>query len=297
MFVEKAAGLIEERTRHFTVDPKDTLLHILRGTSSLPQLNVAWKTIQKCLELGHRTLQKYALQYQHTPQEEHLLLSPISTLPNIHSGLQNLQTADQRLRYLYQNFPHHRDQLSTQAESALDQSKPWMNVLLLPDTLNGLLIPEAEFKEQKRTSAHKGKQRETRPELEEEEDTPIERIWLGSDTPYKGPNKWFGGGRLKPRTSMSSTTITSKAMKMNQNVLFGIATPQIPIWADDSPSGSRKEKAIPPRRLREWPDHQPPPHIASSSHQTGSYHLHHVLLSCTTQNLDQLPGKNERKFH
>ena len=30
---------------------------------------------------------------------------------------------------------------------------------------------------------------------------------------------------------------------------------------------------------------------------TGSYHLHHVLLSCTTQNLDQLPGKNERKFH
>ena len=24
--------------------------------------------------------------------------------------------------------------------------------------------------------------------------------------------------------------------------------------------------------------------------ETGSYHLHHVLLSCTTQNLDQLPG-------
>ena len=31
--------------------------------------------------------------------------------------------------------------------------------------------------------------------------------------------------------------------------------------------------------------------------RTGSYHLHHVLLSCTTQNLDQLPGNNERKFH
>ena len=30
---------------------------------------------------------------------------------------------------------------------------------------------------------------------------------------------------------------------------------------------------------------------------TSSYHLHHVLLSCTTQNLDQLPGNNERKFH
>ena len=45
VFVEKAAELLEERTRHFIVDPKDTLIHILRGTSSLPQLNVAWKTM------------------------------------------------------------------------------------------------------------------------------------------------------------------------------------------------------------------------------------------------------------
>ena len=30
---------------------------------------------------------------------------------------------------------------------------------------------------------------------------------------------------------------------------------------------------------------------------TSSYHLHHVLLSSTTENLDQLPGKNETNFH
>ncbi|KIJ93555.1 hypothetical protein K443DRAFT_69065, partial [Laccaria amethystina LaAM-08-1] len=196
VFVERAAGLIEERVRHYTVDPQNTLLHILRGTSSLPQLNVAWKTIQKRLELGHRTLQKYALQYQHTPEEDSLLLSPISTLPDIHDGLQDLRTADQRLRYLYQNFPHHHDQLTPQAESVLNQSKSWMNILPLPDTLKGILIPEAEYKEQKQS---KGKQKETRVEIDEEDESPTERIWLGSDTPYKGPNKWFGGGRLKPR--------------------------------------------------------------------------------------------------
>jgi len=95
VFVERAARLIEERTRHFTVDPKDTLLHILRGTSSLPQLNIAWKTIQKHLELGHHTLQKYALQFQQTPHEENLLLLLISTLPDIHSELRDIQTADQ----------------------------------------------------------------------------------------------------------------------------------------------------------------------------------------------------------
>ena len=47
VFIEKASGFIDERTRHFTVDPKDTLLQILQGTMSLPQLNVAWKTMQR----------------------------------------------------------------------------------------------------------------------------------------------------------------------------------------------------------------------------------------------------------
>lgn len=266
VFVERAAGLIEEWTRYFTVDPKDMLSHILRGTLSLPQLKVAWKTIQKHLELGHRTLQKYTLQYQQSPQEAELLLSPISTLPDIHAGLQDLQTADQRLHYLYQNFLHHHDQLTPQAESALNQLKYWINILPLPNTLKGVLILEEEYREHKRASqSSKGKQRETRVEVDEEDKAPTEQIWLGSDTLYKGLNKWFGGGRLKPKLSMSSATTATKTTKTNQNVLFGIATPQIPIWADDSPSDIRKQKAIPSQRLHQWPDHQPPPHIPSSS--------------------------------
>ena len=40
-FIERATDLLEEWSGHFTIDPKDTLLHILRGTISLPQLNVA----------------------------------------------------------------------------------------------------------------------------------------------------------------------------------------------------------------------------------------------------------------
>jgi len=111
VFVEKAAGLIEERTHHFIVDPKDTLIHILKGTSSLPQLNVAWKTMQKCLELGHRTLNKYMQQYQSELNTE-LLLLPISTLLDLHTKLNELHTADQRLQYLYQTFPNHHGQLS-----------------------------------------------------------------------------------------------------------------------------------------------------------------------------------------
>ena len=139
-----------------------------------------------------------------------------------------------------------------------------MNILPLPNTLKGLLILESEFKEQKQASMSKGKQKEVRVDLDEDDEVPAERIWLGSDTPYKGLNKWFGGGRLKSRTSMSTTTAATKPMKMNQNVLFGIAT-QIPIWADNSPSDPRKSTAAPPQKLHEWPKCQPPPHIASSS--------------------------------
>ena len=95
VFVEKAARLLEERSQHFIVDPKDTLIQILKGTSSLPQLNVACKTIQKRLELGHRTLNKYMEQYQHAPHTE-LLLSPVSTLPDLHSGLNDLRVRIQK---------------------------------------------------------------------------------------------------------------------------------------------------------------------------------------------------------
>jgi len=75
-------------------------------------------------------------------------------------------------------------------------------------------------------------------------------------------------GRLKPRLSISSAMMTMKTKKVNQNILFGIATPQIPIWADDdSPSHPKKQKAIPSQKLREWPDRQPPLHVSSSSHR------------------------------
>ncbi|EDR00751.1 uncharacterized protein LACBIDRAFT_333841 [Laccaria bicolor S238N-H82] len=203
IFVEKAAGLIEEWTQHFVVDPGDTLIPILRGTTSLPQLNVAWTTIQRRLELGNRTLNKYMQQYQNDPQME-FPLSPVSTLPKLHSDLSTLQTADQRLRYLYQKFPNHHEQLSEQAETALNQGKSWMNILPLPTTWKKAFIPDKEqLPGTSNRQASKGKQRETRESADEDENDAASRIWLGAETPFKGPNKWFDGGRLKTRALQS----------------------------------------------------------------------------------------------
>ena len=275
VFVEKAAGLLQERTRHFIVNPKDTLIHILKGTSSLPQLNVAWKTIQRHLELGNRTLNKYMQQYQLDPHTE-LLLSPISTLPDLHEGLNDLHTADQRLRFLYQKFPNHHEQLPEQAEVALSQGKSWMNVLPLPTTWKNVFIPDKESPpETSERHASKGKQKEIRESTDEEDGEQATHIWLGSETPFKGPNKWFGGGRLRARESLSEQKAT-RSNKMNQNVLFGIATPQIPIWAAEPSASSKQPKASHSLQLREWTEREPPPHIparreSSATHQGGRH--------------------------
>ena len=62
-FVQRAAALIMERCQ-FIVDPRDTLIPILRGTSSLPQLYVAWKTLMARMRLGVKTWGKYVAEYQ-----------------------------------------------------------------------------------------------------------------------------------------------------------------------------------------------------------------------------------------
>ena len=268
LFIERAAGLLEERETHFMVDPRDTLLHILKGTTSLAQLNVAWKAIQKRLELGHRTLQKYHQQYQQSPQEE-LLLSPISTTLELHNELYNLSSADQRLRLLYQKFPHHRELMNEDTEQALSQGKSWTDIIPLPSTLKNVFAPEREPRKEKvDPRGAKGKHKERKNDTDHDEPDPPERIWLGAETPFKGPNKWFGGGRLKTRGSLTGQTIVG-ATKSNQNVLFGLATPQLPIWATDSidlPASPKQPRAS--RTLEQtsrWASHDVPPHLSATA--------------------------------
>lgn len=90
------------------------------------------------------------------------------------------------------------------------------------------------------------------------------RVWLGADTPYKGPNKWFRGGR--PRGCESSASqVTSGSAKMNQNIFFGIATPQLPVWATDSSNNPKSPKHEQCRNLKQWPECELPPHMTQAS--------------------------------
>ena len=75
-FIQQAAALIMEGKPWFTVDPKDTLIPILQGTSSLPQLYVAWKVLISRMRLGVKTWDEYIAEYQ--LQVGATALSPLS---------------------------------------------------------------------------------------------------------------------------------------------------------------------------------------------------------------------------
>ena len=55
IFVQQAAALMVEGKSQFIVDPRDTLIPILQGTNSLPQLYVAWKALMARMRLGVKT--------------------------------------------------------------------------------------------------------------------------------------------------------------------------------------------------------------------------------------------------
>ena len=63
-FVQRAAALMVEGKSQFIVDLRDTLIPILQGTNSLPQLYVAWKALMARMRLGVKTWGKYVAEYQ-----------------------------------------------------------------------------------------------------------------------------------------------------------------------------------------------------------------------------------------
>ena len=120
IFLRQAAVMISERKSHFIVDPGDTLIPILQGTSSLPQLYAAWKALITRMKLGVKAWEKYIAEYQ--LQTDAALLSPLSTLQGLYDPLKDIKDTDRKLRYIYGNIPHHRQQLSEEGYKSLQKT-------------------------------------------------------------------------------------------------------------------------------------------------------------------------------
>jgi len=251
IFLQRASVLISERNSHFIVDPGDTLIPILQGTSSLPQLYAAWKALLTRIKLGVKAWDKYIAEYQ--LQADTALLSPLSTLQELYDPLIDIRDVDNKLRYLYSNIPHHKQQLSTEGFESLQKTRSWLDVLPLPDVLKNTFsetrsrpaLPVSEVaKSEMRHRNKKGKERSHEAD-QPEQPPPNTSIWMGTETPFKSANAWFVE---QGRSNRSKQPGTSKTPAVETNILVGIATPQLPM----NTTG-----------VRQWVGREQPPHLAS----------------------------------
>ena len=268
IFLQQAARLIEERQTHFLVDPGDTLLPILAGTSSLGQMNAAWKAVRLRIELGTKALKKYVAEYKQAP-DDNLILSPLSTLPDLYNELEGLDDSDQKLRYLYSNIPHHQDQLTDEGRTSLQRARSsWVHVLRMPagirdafrldekptpkptptartDSLPPISVPKGKGREiEVKPPASSTARRTTETSHMRKSDAPqtsSESIWMGTETPFKSANSWF----VEPgKSNRSKQEGSSRQKTLTQDILLGIATPQSNLPA--SGPSTWKGREIPP---------------------------------------------------
>jgi hypothetical protein len=129
--LKKAAELIKECETFFHIDPRGVLVNLLRGAQDLGQIFAAWNTLRKRIALGLQYFEKYNTQYQ----TQELPTSPASTDPGIIDSMVFCETDNDRLCYMYQNIPHHQEELNDMAKLYLPDFRNWESLILPPSKL------------------------------------------------------------------------------------------------------------------------------------------------------------------
>jgi hypothetical protein len=82
--LNKAAGLVTERTSTYKIDPHGVLSALLRGSQDLGGIIAAWIALSERVNLAQRNFNKYKSEYG-AEEGEDVLKSPVSTNPEIYS--------------------------------------------------------------------------------------------------------------------------------------------------------------------------------------------------------------------
>lgn len=136
-YLERAAGLIHNRNRHFIIDPKDTFITLLNGAYDLAQIHAAWLGITTRLRLGLKFFDKYEEEYKGTADKPPL--SPISTLPDISAGLDRLSNPNDCMRFIYSKVPHHQSAVTPSIQKDFENIGSWQSILLAPHELSNTI--------------------------------------------------------------------------------------------------------------------------------------------------------------
>jgi len=105
----------------FRIDPHETMMTALQGCESRSQLEVAYAILLKHLLVAQQTVSKYKAQYQDTE----VLLSPISTVPELYNAFDKLDSVDSCMRFMLQRIPHHQSHPNPEAQTTIYQGHSW----------------------------------------------------------------------------------------------------------------------------------------------------------------------------
>ncbi|KAJ7165295.1 hypothetical protein C8R46DRAFT_1220425 [Mycena filopes] len=117
----RTSTFLPHKATHFMVDPNDTLMTVLKNAMELSELNLAWIGLNRRMELARRNFDKYESEFQATKPEE-LLLSPVSTDPELYGVFPRGKTFISDVNYLFNNVPH----LQTQRPREYREGTDWL---------------------------------------------------------------------------------------------------------------------------------------------------------------------------
>ena len=296
IFLERASTLIPERTSFFKVDPRDTFLSILRKSSDVSQLRAAWMGLIRRLTLAQENLVKYERQYRSPLQGENIRMptSPTSTDVGIYEAIEDEGDADFRMKYIFENVPHHQDQI--QSPELLRDGSTWSSILSLPEntsrTSQSRLSPITErpleeLGQKEERSREKGKRRITDEFVSPPSSPRVLNVGYG--TPFKSSSQFFvrpGGIPLPP-----------PEVQKQQNVLVGLALPHTPAF-EGIPSTKELRQ---PQKNNSHPQSRPsnpfegrplPPHMSQVYQDEADY----ASTPANRQTDDAFPDRREHRF-
>ena len=157
VFLDRMAQLIEERTTIFRVDPRETMTLALQGCASRSQLEVAYKILLKRLLTAQQMIMKYESQYRQLEAPE-TPLSPLSTVLELYDEFDNIESMDDRMRFMLGNIPRHQNQILPGAREALKDKLGW-DVIFPTPPLPSATVSRPPTSEFSRTQIVQGKKK------------------------------------------------------------------------------------------------------------------------------------------
>ncbi|KAJ7128866.1 hypothetical protein C8R46DRAFT_1236714 [Mycena filopes] len=141
--LDRAGHLVPRRRNIFVVDPRNSLISILKGAQSLDEMNVGWVALSKRLQLAHKYLEKYGKEYRNDA-EDPAPDSPTSTVAGLYSRMPMHEGNQSQLSFLFHNVFHHREQIPKEYR---ERDPYWLNRALPASDGLHEAFPEREKEE------------------------------------------------------------------------------------------------------------------------------------------------------